>query len=52
MSQSPLYEIEILPSGKLAVSWETADGTKQKEFQPDELEDGVRELVKTFINKE
>lgn len=52
MSQSPLYEIEILPSGKVAVSWETAEGTQQKELRPDELEDGVRELVKSFINKE
>ncbi len=52
MSKSPLYEIEILPSGMVAVNWETPDGTKQKELKPDELEDGVRELVKAFIDKE
>lgn len=50
MSQSLLYEIEILTSGKVAVTWETADGMQQKELRPDELEDGVRELVQEFVN--
>lgn len=50
MSQSPLYEIEILPSGKVAVTWETAYGMQRKELQPNELEDGVRELVQEFVN--
>ena len=53
-----LYELELLECGNVKVTWvdrssESALGVIQRKVvKPDELEDGVRELVKTFINKE
>jgi hypothetical protein len=53
MSKKALYEIEILPCGKVEVSWKTYEGEFiTRIMEPDKLEDGVRELVKTFIDKE
>lgn len=50
MNQSPLYEIEILPCGKVEVTWETLEGKKAKTMKPEELEDGIRELVLAFVD--
>ena len=53
-----LYELELLDCGKVKVTWvvnngETKLGVIQRAIvEPDKLEDGVRELVKAFINKE
>jgi hypothetical protein len=53
-----LYELELLECGKVKVTWvvnsgETKLGVIQRAIvEPDKLEDGVRELVKAFINKE
>ena len=53
-----LYELELLECGKVKVTWvvnsgETKLGVIQRAIiEPDKLEDGVRELVKAFINEE
>ena len=53
-----LYELELLECGKVKVTWvansgETQLGVIQRAIiDPDKLEDGVRELVKAFIDKE
>ena len=53
-----LYELELLECGKVKVTWvansgETQLGVIQRAIiEPDKLEDGVRELVKAFINEE
>jgi hypothetical protein len=53
-----LYELELLDCGNVKVTWvdrsnESALGVIQRKVvKPDELEDGVRELVKAFINEE
>lgn len=53
-----LYELELLECGKVKVTWvvnsgETQLGVIQRAIiDPDKLEDGVRELVKAFINEE
>jgi len=53
MSKEALYEIEILPCGKVEVSWKTYEGKFiSSVMEPDQLEDGVRELVKAFIDEE
>jgi hypothetical protein len=53
MSKKALYEIEILPCGKVEVSWKTYEGEFiSRVMEPDKLEDGLRELVKAFIDRE
>jgi len=53
-----LYELELLDCGNVKVTWvdnnsDPALGVIQRKVvKPDELEDGVRELVKAFIDKE
>lgn len=53
-----LYELELLDCGNIEVTWVHFDSETQlgvihrKTVKPDELEDGVRELVCSFINKE
>lgn len=57
MSKS-LYELELLECGNVKVTWvdnnnEAKIGViRRKLVKPDELEDGVRELIKAFINEE
>ena len=57
MSKS-LYELELLECGNVKVTWvdnnnEAKSGVIQRKVvKPDELEDGVRELIKAFINEE
>jgi hypothetical protein len=57
MSKS-LYELELLECGNVKVTWvdnnnEAKIGVIQRKLvKPDELEDGVRELIKAFINEE
>ena len=49
---SVLYEVELLPCGKVQVVWKTAKGELcTKVMHPDDLEEGVRELVLAFVNK-
>lgn len=48
-----LYEVELLPSGKVEVVWKSAEGKLfSKVMHPDDLEEGVREFVKFFIEEE
>lgn len=53
-----LYELDLLECGNVKVTWvdydkETKLGVIQRKIlKPDDLEDGVRELVKSFIDKE
>lgn len=53
-----LYELELLECGKVKVTWVVNNGKtklgviQRAIIEPDKLEDGVRELVKAFINKE
>lgn len=53
-----LYELELLECGNVKVTWvdnnnEAKIGVIQRKLvKPDELEDGVRELIKAFINEE
>jgi hypothetical protein len=53
-----LYELELLDCGNVKVTWvdfnkEPKLGVIQRRVvKPDDLEDGVRELVKAFINEE
>ena len=57
MSKS-LYELELLECGNVKVTWvdnnnEAKIGVIQRKLvKPDELEDGVRERIKAFINEE
>lgn len=53
-----LYELDLLECGNVRVTWVDYDkGTnfgaiQRKILKPDELEDGVREFVKAFIDKQ
>jgi hypothetical protein len=52
MNDRVLYEVEILPCGNVEVSWKTIEGEfGNKVMTPEELPDGVKDLVKTFIDK-